>query len=164
MDRAHAQALDAADPLAPFRDRFELPEGIIYLDGNSLGALPKATAPKLDDLIRREWGRDLITSWNRAGWIEAPERIGGKIARLVGAGAHEVAVADSPGGGGVDQVDVAAHEFCERPLVARVGVPAQHSPLVPDARVHRSSNVRRANLVTRQKRDFAQVRRDRCVR
>ncbi|MBW8814745.1 MAG: kynureninase [Caulobacterales bacterium] len=95
MDRAHALALDAADPLARFRERFELPEGLIYLDGNSLGALPKTTAPALEDLVRREWGRDLITSWNKAGWIDAPARIGGKIARLVGAAAHEVAVADS---------------------------------------------------------------------
>jgi kynureninase len=93
--RADALALDTADPLARLRDRFELPAGIIYLDGNSLGALPKATAPKLEDLVRREWGRDLITSWNKAGWIEAPARIGGKIARLVGAAPHEVAVADS---------------------------------------------------------------------
>jgi kynureninase len=93
--RSEALALDAADPLARFRERFELPQGLIYLDGNSLGALPKATAPALEDLVRREWGRDLITSWNKAGWIEAPQRIGAKIARLVGAGAHEVAVADS---------------------------------------------------------------------
>src|SRR5436190_6996790 len=95
MDRAQAEALDAADPLALMRDRFELPDGAIYLDGNSLGALPKTAAPKLDDLVRREWGRDLITSWNAAGWIEAPQRVGGKIARLIGAKADEVVVADS---------------------------------------------------------------------
>ena len=95
MDRAQAQALDAADPLARLREGFELPDGVIYLDGNSLGALPKATAPRLDDLIRREWGRDLITSWNTAGWIDAPQRVGGKIARLIGAQANEVIVADS---------------------------------------------------------------------
>jgi kynureninase len=95
MDRRHAEALDAADPLARFRDAFELPPGVIYLDGNSLGPLPRATAPRLDDVIRREWGRDLITSWNAAGWIEAPQRAGAKLARLIGARPNEVAVADS---------------------------------------------------------------------
>ena len=95
MDRRHAEALDAADPLARFRDAFELPDKVIYLDGNSLGPLPRATAPRLEDVVRREWGRDLITSWNAAGWIEAPQRAGAKLARLIGAGAHEVAVADS---------------------------------------------------------------------
>ena len=95
MDRAQAQALDAADPLAGFREAFDLPDGVIYLDGNSLGALPRATAPRLDDLIRREWGRDLITSWNTAGWIDAPQRAGAKIGRLIGAKANEVVAADS---------------------------------------------------------------------
>ncbi|MBI1197541.1 MAG: kynureninase [Phenylobacterium sp.] len=95
MDLAHAEALDAADTLAGFRDAFELPQGLIYLDGNSLGPLPRATAPRLDALVRREWGEKLITSWNGAGWIEAPERVGGKIARLIGAKAGEVVAADS---------------------------------------------------------------------
>lgn len=95
MDRAHAEALDAADPLAGFRDQFELPAGVIYLDGNSLGPLPRATAGRLDATIRREWGQDLIRSWNTAGWIEAPQRAGGKLAPLIGAQPHEVAVADS---------------------------------------------------------------------
>ena len=95
MDRRHAEALDAADPLARFRNAFDLPDGVIYLDGNSLGPLPRATAARLDDVVRREWGRDLITSWNSAGWIEAPQRAGAKLAPLIGAQAHEVAVADS---------------------------------------------------------------------
>jgi len=89
-----ARALDAADPLSPFRDRFALPEGVIYLDGNSLGPLPRATVPALSDMIERQWGERLIRSWNE-GWIEAPQRIGGKIARLIGAKAEEVIVADS---------------------------------------------------------------------
>jgi kynureninase len=92
---ADARALDAADPLRPFRARFELPDGLIYLDGNSLGALPKATPAALDRVVREEWGRGLIGSWNAADWIGAPQRIGAKIARLVGAEAHEVVVADS---------------------------------------------------------------------
>ena len=89
MDRVHAEALDAADPLRRFRDLFELPKGVIYLDGNSLGPLPRKTPVVMEDLLFREWGRDLITSWNKAGWIEAPQRVGGKIARLIGAGGSE---------------------------------------------------------------------------
>ena len=88
-------ALDAADALAPLREQFELPAGTIYLDGNSLGALPSATAARVQRVIEAEWGRDLITSWNTAGWITLPQRVGDKIARLVGAGAGEVVVADS---------------------------------------------------------------------
>ena len=88
-------ALDAADPLAPFRAEFDLPEGVIYLDGNSLGALPRATGPRLQAVVAQEWGRDLIRSWNTAGWIDAPARVGGKIAGLVGARPHEVTAADS---------------------------------------------------------------------
>ena len=92
---AEARALDAADPLRASRDAFDLPEGEIYLDGNSLGALPRATVARMAGTVRDEWGRGLIRSWNRAGWIEAPARVGGKIARLVGAKPHEVLVADS---------------------------------------------------------------------
>lgn len=94
MTLTHAQILDAADPLAHFRDRFALPEGILYLDGNSLGALPRAVAPALEDLTHRQWGDRLVRAWNE-GWVEAPQRIGAKIAPLIGAGAHEVIVGDS---------------------------------------------------------------------
>jgi kynureninase len=93
--RAEFEALDAADPLAAWRERFALPEGVIYLDGNSLGALPKAAATVLDDVIRRQWGEDLITSWNLHGWVDLPQRLGSKIARLIGANPHEVVVCDS---------------------------------------------------------------------
>ncbi len=93
--RAACAALDAADPLAAWRGRFALPAGTIYLDGNSLGPLPKATAAVLEDVIRRQWGQDLITSWNRHGWIDLPQSLGAKIARLIGAEADEVIVADS---------------------------------------------------------------------
>ena len=89
-----ARARDAADPLRGFRDRFALPDGVIYLDGNSLGPLPRSTAPALTDMIERQWGERLIRSWNE-GWIDAPQRIGGKIAPLIGADADEVIVADS---------------------------------------------------------------------
>jgi len=90
-----ARALDAADPLREFRNRFSLPEGVIYLDGNSLGALPKATPERLCVAATREWGEGLIRSWNDADWIGAPARIGAKIAPLVGARLNEVIIADS---------------------------------------------------------------------
>ena len=88
-------ALDAADPLAQCRDRFVLPEGIVYLDGNSLGALPKDTIRTQQDAVLDQWGNALIRSWNDHKWIEAPQRIGAKIAPLIGAKPHEVIVADS---------------------------------------------------------------------
>jgi kynureninase len=93
--RAEAAALDAADALAPFRDRFALPEGVTYLDGNSLGALPKATAARLAQVATEEWGQGLIRSWNSADWIGVPARVGAKIAGLIGAQPHEVVAADS---------------------------------------------------------------------
>jgi kynureninase len=95
VTRDDALALDAADPLARFREAFDLPLGVIYLDGNSLGPPPKTALARLADVAAREWGQDLIRSWNVNGWIDAPLRVGGKIARLIGAKPHEVAVADS---------------------------------------------------------------------
>jgi kynureninase len=93
--RADCERDDRADPLAGFRDRFALPPGVIYLDGNSLGALPRDTQARLSEVVAAQWGRDLITSWNRHGWIDQPLRVGDKIARLIGAEPGEVAVADS---------------------------------------------------------------------
>ena len=93
MTRDEARARDAADPLRHFRGRFQLPPGV-YLDGNSLGPLPRATVAAVDELVQRQWGERLIRSWNE-GWIEAPGRIGAKIARLIGAEPDEVIVADS---------------------------------------------------------------------
>ncbi|HZB93848.1 MAG TPA: aminotransferase class V-fold PLP-dependent enzyme, partial [Stellaceae bacterium] len=95
LTRAHCEARDAADPLARWRDAFALPEGVLYFDGNSLGALPKATAPRLAELVEREWGQDLVTSWNKHHWIDLPRRVGDKLARLIGAGPGEVVAADS---------------------------------------------------------------------
>nr|MEA2797033.1 kynureninase [Phenylobacterium sp.] len=95
MTRDEAQALDAADPLARFRAAFALPEGLIYLDGNSLGPPPLAAHDRLAQTSRAEWGEGLVRSWNTAGWIEAPRRVGAKIARLIGADPCEVTVADS---------------------------------------------------------------------
>ncbi len=95
ITRSDLQALDRADPLAAFRERFALPPGVIYLDGNSLGPLPLVTATRIADLIAREWGTGLIRSWNDAGWIDLPTRVGDAIARLVGAPPGSVVVADS---------------------------------------------------------------------
>ncbi len=93
--RADLDRRDAADPLRVFRDAFQLPENVIYLDGNSLGPLPKAAQTRLQDVVETEWGADLITSWNKHGWIDMPQRIGAKIAGLIGAAPHEVIAADS---------------------------------------------------------------------
>ncbi|MEX0341246.1 MAG: kynureninase [Erythrobacter sp.] len=90
-----ARVLDAGDPLAQFRARFDVPEGVIYLDGNSLGCLPRATPARLEQVVREEWGRDLIRSWNSAGWIDLPAKVGAKIAPLIGAQPHEVIACDS---------------------------------------------------------------------
>ncbi len=95
LTRADLATLDRADPLARFRDEFILPEGVIYLDGNSLGALPRATPGRVAAVVEQEWGRGLIRSWNDAGWIGLPERIGDKIGRLLGAPAGTVITADS---------------------------------------------------------------------
>lgn len=77
------------------RERFVLPDGTIYLDGNSLGALPKTTSPRLFDVVERQWGEDLISSWNKHGWIEWPRRIAAKLAPIVGAKPSELLIADS---------------------------------------------------------------------
>jgi len=95
VTRADCAALDEADPLRAHRAAFVLPDGVIYLDGNSLGALPRATSARVREVIEREWGAGLIRSWNDAGWIDLPRRLGAKIARLIGAHADEVTCADS---------------------------------------------------------------------
>jgi kynureninase len=95
VDRETCVSFDGQDPLARFREEFALPDGVIYLDGNSLGALPRATVARINQVASEEWGSGLIRSWNAAHWINAPQRIGDKIARLIGAHPGEVIVADS---------------------------------------------------------------------
>lgn len=90
-----AAEFDAADPLTGYRERFILPQGVIYLDGNSLGALPKATPERVQEVVEGEWGEGLIRSWNAAGWFDMATRIGARIAPLVGAAPHEVIACDS---------------------------------------------------------------------
>jgi kynureninase len=89
------QKLDHDDPLAGFREEFFIPQDVIYMDGNSLGALPKALARRVGEVIEREWGVDLIKSWNTADWFTAPQRIGDKIAKIIGADLGEVVATDS---------------------------------------------------------------------
>jgi kynureninase len=89
------QVLDAQDPLKDLRALFTLPQGVIYLDGNSLGPLPAATPERIARAVREEWGQGLIRSWNSAGWYEMPRRLGDKIATLIGAGPGEVVATDS---------------------------------------------------------------------
>ena len=91
----HCRALDTSDPLRALRNHFVLPDGVIYLDGNSLGVLPRSAAARVAEVITKEWGQDLIRAWNSAGWFDLPQRLGDKIAPLVGAAAGEVVVTDS---------------------------------------------------------------------
>jgi kynureninase len=88
-------AQDARDPLADYRERFSLPSGVIYLDGNSLGAMPKAVVPRMAQALEQEWAVGLIRSWNDAQWYPAPQRVGARLSQLIGAQPNEVITADS---------------------------------------------------------------------
>ena len=89
------RALDVQDPLRTLRDLFHIPEGTIYLDGNSLGVMPRSTPARVADVVTREWGTDLIQSWNKNGWFAMPQKVGDKIARLIGAAPGTVVATDS---------------------------------------------------------------------
>ncbi|WP_120510991.1 kynureninase [Photobacterium salinisoli] len=95
LNRAYFEELDRVDPLADYRDQFDLPAGHIYLNGNSLGVLPKAAKEKARQVVEEQWGQGLIRSWNTHDWIRIPHRVGDKIAGLIGADEGEVIVADS---------------------------------------------------------------------
>ncbi|UUX49892.1 kynureninase [Nisaea acidiphila] len=95
LDRDALAARDAADPLARFRNDFELPDGVIYLDGNSLGPLPRVVRERVAACVTEEWGTGLIRSWNSAGWIDLPTKAGGKISALIGAEPESVVATDS---------------------------------------------------------------------
>ncbi len=92
---ARAREQDLADPLAAVREKFDLDDGVTYLDGNSLGALPRAVPDRLATVMRHEWGRLRIRSWSESGWWDAPERVGARLAPLLGAAPGEVVVGDS---------------------------------------------------------------------
>jgi kynureninase len=93
--REDCLAMDRDDPLAQLRRRYQVPEGMIYLDGNSLGLMPKSAEARVLKAVRQEWGEDLITSWNKHGWFKLPQVCGNKIARLIGGGHNNVVVADT---------------------------------------------------------------------
>ena len=93
--RAACEALDRADPLSPTRGQFTLPDGVIYLDGHSLGPATHAALARVEQAARTEWADGLIRSWNTAGWIDLPRTVGAKLARLIGVTADEVIVTDS---------------------------------------------------------------------
>ena len=95
INRQTLEALDHEDPLRSFRELFLLPEGCVYLDGNSLGAMPGATPERVRAVVEQEWAQDLIASWNKHGWIDLQQRVGAKIGRLIGAAEGETIVADS---------------------------------------------------------------------
>jgi kynureninase len=95
LDRNSCAALDAADPLAKFRDRFLDDGTTIYLDGNSMGRLPKAAVARLQEMAEHEWGTILVRGWTESGWMESPLRVGDQVGRLIGASAGEVLVADT---------------------------------------------------------------------
>jgi kynureninase len=111
------RALDAADPLRACRDRFLIPPNLVYLDGNSLGVLPKAAIQRQRDIVEQEWGASLIRSWNSHDWIGAPQRIGAKIAPLIGAKPHEVIVADSVSVNLFKLITAAAALSADRPVL-----------------------------------------------
>lgn len=95
LTRADFEQMDADDALAFARQRFSIPDGLIYLDGNSLGVLPAATPARMKEMVEREWGEDLISSWNKHGWMDMPLDLGAKVAPLIGAAPEEVLVADT---------------------------------------------------------------------
>jgi kynureninase len=95
MSREDAAALDALHPIGRRRDLFDLPDGVTYLDGNSLGALPRTVAPRLQRVVAQEWGAGLISSWNTAGWVDLAAHAAGRVARLIGADGADVHVGDS---------------------------------------------------------------------
>jgi kynureninase len=95
MTLQDCQQRDAGDPLRSLRDLFSIPPGVIYLDGNSLGAMPKTAAARAAQVVTHEWGHDLIRSWNTAGWFSLPQRLGNMIAPLIGAGPDQVVATDT---------------------------------------------------------------------
>jgi kynureninase len=95
VSRDACVARDASDPIAALRDRFVIPDGVIYLDGNSLGPLPRAAASSLGRTIEQEWGQDLIKSWNSAGWFDMPLRLGDRVGALIGAAPGQTVVCDT---------------------------------------------------------------------
>jgi kynureninase len=95
MERGDCEALDRKDPLRGCRERFIVPDGLIYLDGNSLGVLPKGVADRVARTVREEWGQSLIRAWNAKGWFDLPRKVGDRIAGLIGASPGSVVAGDT---------------------------------------------------------------------
>jgi kynureninase len=95
VSRDACEARDASDPIGALRDRFVIPDGVIYLDGNSLGPMPRAALNTLSRTIEQEWAQDLIKSWNSAGWFDMPLRLGDRIGALIGAAPGQTVVCDT---------------------------------------------------------------------
>jgi kynureninase len=114
---ADIQSLDRNDPLAHLRARFSLPEGVIYLDGNSLGALPRSVKARMDEVVATQWGEGLIRSWNTHDWIDLPGRVGDRIGRLISAPAGTVTVADSTSINLFKALTAAVHLRSERRVI-----------------------------------------------
>ncbi|MBL4857376.1 MAG: kynureninase, partial [Idiomarina sp.] len=95
MNLTDIRELDNIDPFARHRKQFQLPVNKVYLDGNSLGAMTKATATRLQQVIQQQWSQDLISSWNEHNWINLPQHVGEKIARLIGAAPEQTICCDS---------------------------------------------------------------------
>ena len=125
IDRRGVMNPDAGDPLAPFRDRFLIPDGIIYMNGNSLGPLTRDARDRMDKVVGDEWGTELILGWNSAGWYELPWRLGDKIGRLVGAEPGETVVCDSTS---VNLFKAAAAAFTLRPGRKKIVTEAGNFP------------------------------------
>ncbi|CAN5893678.1 kynureninase [soil metagenome] len=119
LTRDHCLQLDQQDTLAPLRYEFSLPQGVIYLDGNSLGAMPKAALARAQQVIQEEWGADLIKSWNKAGWFDLPSRLGDLVAPLIGAQAGEVVVTDSTSINLFKALAAALHQQASQPATAQ---------------------------------------------
>lgn len=115
---SHCIDLDRRDELAPLREQFALPENTIYLDGNSLGAQPKAALKRAQQIIEHEWGTDLIQSWNKAGWFQRPLTLGNELAPLIGAAQDEVAITDSTSVNLFKAVAAALHIQKQNPATA----------------------------------------------
>lgn len=120
--------LDVADPLAGVRERFLLPEGVLYFDGNSLGPLTRSAGGRLRG-VEGEWRQDLVSSWNRHDWIDLPRRVGARIAPLVGADSDDVVVCDSVSVNLFKLMSAAVRHVSSRdPKRRRVAVQADHFP------------------------------------
>ena len=125
-------ALDANDALAALRGQFDLPEGVIYLDGNSLGARPKAALARAQDVIAREWGHGLIRSWNSAGWFDLPRRLGDRLAPLIGGKDGEVVVTDTTSLNLFKALAAAVHLQADGPNAARKVIVTERSNFPTD--------------------------------